>query len=153
MDIFSKLFSRNKPIQKHVEGVGIFEFFNDGVDSYWLTECPVLNLPAEFDFGAIRGDISSINPVALAKFRSIAEAPDLLFAKINDEFFTKTKQYFNMMSPADVRAEFYVKSLSVSHIAEYEFGFHSRSKDIFVELFVRDDVVKEMYIDEGCCEM
>ncbi|MDP5189642.1 hypothetical protein, partial [Rheinheimera baltica] len=60
MDIFSKLFRRNKPIQKHVEGVGIFEFFNDGVDSYWLIECPVLSLPAEFDFGAIQGDISSI---------------------------------------------------------------------------------------------
>ncbi|MCL1049899.1 hypothetical protein L2755_09730 [Shewanella abyssi] len=64
MGIFSKLFSKPKPITKSVDGLGEFEFFNNGKDRYWQVERSVMNLPPEFDFGAINGDVHTIDSAA-----------------------------------------------------------------------------------------
>lgn len=151
MGIFSKLFSKPKPITKFVDGLGEFEFFNNGEDRYWQVERPVMNLPPEFDFGAINGDVHTIDSNAMKCFKEIAQQPDQLFVLLTDDFLAKAQPHFDKLSFETVRDEFYVKSLTTSNEFEYEFELHSRSKDIFIELFVRDGNVTEVHLDEGCC--
>jgi hypothetical protein len=153
MSIFSKLFSKPKKITRHIDGLGEFVFFNDEEDSYWEVERPLLNLPTGFDFGAIEGNVDSIDSGAINEFIVIAQDPDKLFDMLGSAFLTKIEAHFDELTLVTVRNEFYIKSLTISNKLEYEFGLHSRSKDIFVELFVRNGRVSEVHLDEGCCSV
>ncbi len=153
MGLFSKLFSNPAPTVKLVTRLGELEFFNDGIDSYWKIERPVLNLPPEFDFGAIAGSAHSVDADALKCFQDIALQPDQLFSLLTESFFSKAGVHFSHLSAKNVKHEFYVKSITTSSNLNYEFGLHSRSKDIFVELFVRSGKVAELYLDEGFCDV
>lgn len=153
MGFFSKLFSGPKPITKVINGLGEFEFYNDGTDRYWKIERPISNLPEEFEFGVIAGDVHTIEQGALDFFKKAAENPAILFSLLNDEFISKASENVSNVDKSNIQEEFYLRSLTTSDIDSYEFGLHSRSKDIFIELFVRKGEVSEIYVDEGCCEV
>ena len=71
---------------------------------------------------------------------------------MNSLFFEKVFTKFGELNMHDVKNKFYIKSLTCSSKDKFEFGLHSTERDIFVELFCRNGVVTEVYIDEGCCE-
>ncbi|WNC67482.1 hypothetical protein RI845_13260 [Thalassotalea nanhaiensis] len=152
MVFFSNLFGRKKSVTFEVPELGAFEYFKDEVDEYWQIENPVGKLPEKFDFGAIDGNLNGPREDALNEFIKLARKPEVLFTYLNDLFFREIKPTFGQLSVEDVRSKFYLKSLTCSEKGKFEFGFHAIEKDVFVELFFRNGIVKEVHIDEGCCK-
>ena len=72
---------------------------------------------------------------------------------LTEEFWVKARPHFKELTVDSICEEFYIKSISTSNEEDYEFGLHSRSKDIFIESFVRSGEITEVHIDEGCCDV
>ncbi len=152
MSFLSNLFGKKNAKTIQLDGLGEFSYSNDGVDEYWGVEHPVGKLQAKFDFGAISGNLEGPNSEALEVFRFYAEKPENLYSYLNELFFSKLKEKVGDITIKDVQADFYLKSLTCSSKKEFEFGFHSKKEDIFIELFFRGGSVAEVHLDEGCCE-
>ena len=158
MKFFSHLFSKPKPKPKpkpprmEIDGVGCFEFYKDKVDQYWQVEKPVLDLPPKFDFGAIEGDANEMNADAFICFKKYAANPCALYKLLPDVFFSTASPHFDNLNIDNVEEEFYIKSLTTTGLDRFEFGLHSKSKDIFIEIFVREGEAKEVFLDSGCCD-
>lgn len=152
MSFLSNIFGKNKAKIRLLAGLGKFTYCDDGTDEYWGIEQPVSRLPTKFDFGAISGSLDGPNPEALEAFRFYAQNPETLYSFLNELFYSKLKEKFGDLTVEDVQTDFYLKSLTCTSKAEFEFGFHSIKNDIFVELFCRGGLITEVHIDEGCCE-
>lgn len=152
MSFLSNIFGKKKAKTIQLDGLGEFSYSHDGTDEYWGVEQPVGKLPDEFDFGAIYGNLEGPNPEALEAFHFYAEKPENLYSYLNELFYSKLKEKLGDLTIKDVQADFYLKSLTCTSKEEFEFGFHSKKKDIFVELFCRGGSVTEVHLDEGCCE-
>ncbi len=134
-----------------VPGAGIFEYYKDKDDEYWMVEHPVMALPDGFDMGFIEGGIDGPRPEALKTFLAFARQPFRLAGLVGEKVLAAVRPHFPGIDRRLFEQEFFLKSLSVTDENTFEFGFHSRSKDIFVEAFVRNGVVTETCVDEGCC--
>ncbi|WP_444942468.1 hypothetical protein ACJJI3_11070 [Microbulbifer sp. ZKSA004] len=152
MSFLSNIFTKNKAKTMRLDSLGEFSYFNDGRDEYWKVEKPVGLLPSRFDFGAVSGSLEGPYQVALDVFQFYAERPENLYSYLNDLFYSKLKEKYGDLTIKDIQSNFYLKSLTCESKEEFEFGFHSYSDDVFVELFCKAGSVTEVHIDEGCCE-
>jgi hypothetical protein len=152
VSILSNIFGKKKEKTMNFYGLGEFSYSNDGTDEYWSIEQPVGKLPSKFNFGAICGNLEGPNSEALEAFSFYAEKPENLYSYLNELFYSKLKEKFGNLTIKDIQTDFYLKSLTCTSKEEFEFGFHSNKKDIFIELFFRGGSVTEVHLDEGCCE-
>lgn len=153
MNIFLRLFGKSEVVTRNVSGIGAFEYYKSKDDEYWMIEYSVLSLPSEFDFGTVSGSADGPSLEAIEGFKLFATQPSRLMDLINQTFIETVSSYFPNIDKQNIDTEFFIKSLTLSDRNNFEFGLHSRSKDIFIELFVRNSVVTKIHKDEGCCHL
>lgn len=136
-----------------IQGMGVFEYYKDKHGEYWKIEQPTLSLPKEFDFGALQGTSEGTSTNAQVAFEYYASNPGQLFGFLDQRFESVASKHIDAFKLDAVEKEFLVKSLAVNDKENFECGFHSRSKDLLIEIFVRNGAMSELYSDEGCCEV
>jgi len=152
VSLLKKIFGQNEAVSKEIEGLGVFTFYKDSVDSYWKIEKPVGSLPEGFDFGTIDGDENSPNKEAQDVFTRLANYPEEVNSLLGPSFFSKLPEALGFNSLNDIESKLFLKSLTCTSANHFEFGFHSREGDIFVEAFCRSGEITEVHVDEGCCD-
>ncbi|WP_296050468.1 hypothetical protein [uncultured Alteromonas sp.] len=145
------LFGSSKPKTIRLDGLGTFSYFGDQVDSYWETESPVALLPKKFSFGAIEGDCSGPSSNALAAFKKLANAPEILASLIGPQFIENARNHITLKDGKDFHSKFFLKTLTCKSEDEFEFGYHSFEGDLFIESFYRSGVITQIHMDTGCC--
>ena len=143
--IFKNFFKKSRSIQH--PNLGELVFVDDGVGTYW----EIIKY-SDFALAAITGSDAGPTSRATSAFLDLIGNTDKLFTLINSEFLEIIKPEHEICEVSEVKQLFRLHSLTVESAEHYEVGFHSNSQDIFVELFVRDGTVKEIYKDVGCCE-
>ncbi|MEL7023512.1 MAG: hypothetical protein AAGL69_07155 [Pseudomonadota bacterium] len=144
---------KSKPDDVHIEGLGAFRYFEDEVDKYWeLTS--VFGDPANairLDFCAVDGDSNGTKETAKDALLALLNDPTALWSLVDHKVVEAVKGGASEINEANFKEHFFVKTLTVSDFGFFEVGFHSKSKDVFLELFVRQGVVTDMDRDYGCC--
>lgn len=132
---------------KEIATIGTFAYNNDGKSEYWEVEGPVAQLPLGFEFGAISGTKEEINSEAKESFIKYANQPEELLLLIPSQCYEKISKYIPNTSPENLTCEFFIKSLSTTSKFDFEFGLQSKTKDLFIEIFIRNGRFSEIYID------
>lgn len=135
--------------------LGILRYTEDSEGPYW----EVLETPSdtrnsvEIDFAAVAGTYDGPDPQAIAAFSSKIKRPQTLWGLIDDSFISLVAGDFYGLAPSNASDHFYLRSLTLESPQKFEVGFHARTKDIFVEIFIENGVVANVERDDGCCTM
>ncbi|MRX27690.1 hypothetical protein [Kangiella sp. HZ709] len=151
MSFFKTLFKK-ETVKKEIEGLGLFEFYQDQNDSYWKIEHSVLSLPNNFSFGAINGSQTELNKQALQAFKYYATQPNLLIELLDKNFERLAQKCISDFNLLQVEQHFFIKTLTTTDDENFEFGLHSKTIDVFIEVFIRANRLDSLHLDEGCCE-
>ena len=144
---------KNHPPEKHVKGLGDFRYTKDGIDEYWelISELRDSNNSIEIDFCTINGNTAGAYESAENTVIALLKNPTALWALVDEEFLSSAKEDIPELTKERIKEYYFIKTLTVSDSGSYEIGFHSKDKDIFLELFVREGSVTEIHKDYGCC--
>lgn len=144
--IFGKL-----PIETEVSGLGKATFNSE--ESAWeLNEQPKdLTSGLDLKFCCISGDVQGPNQKNVQAFIRYIESPELLWKFIGNKFQRKASENIPEITINNFKDHFYIYSLTLSSPNEFEVGFHALNIDIFIELFIVDDVITNIEKDVGCC--
>ena len=148
--MIKKLFAK-PPIETEVKGIGRVTF--NAEESVWeLNEQPKdLTKGLDLNFCCISGDAQGLTPKNVQAFIRYIESPELLWKFIGNKFQRKASENIPEITLNNFKEHFYIYSLTLTNPNEFEVGFHARNIDIFIELFIVNDVIKNIEKDVGCC--
>ena len=144
---------RKKPKPISIEGLGDFRYFKDKFDEYWEADSTVdiRGDSIDVDFFAISGDRLGVNEQGKAHALDLAKDSEKIWLLIDHRFTALVENEIANCNVANVREHFYIKSIAIEDDTSWEVGFHCKTEDVFVEVFVRNGAVTNLEKDYGCC--
>jgi hypothetical protein len=148
--LIKKIFGKPS-IETEIMGLGKATF--NAEESAWeLNEQPKdLTRGLDLRFCCISGDNQGPNQKNVEAFIRYIESPELLWKFIGNKFQNKASENIPEITVNNFKEHFYIFSLTLSSPNEFEVGFHARNIDIFIELFIVNDLIINIEKDVGCC--
>lgn len=142
-----------QPPAIHIDGLGDFRYSKEGIDEYWelVSELKDLDNSIELDFCAIDGNPAGVYESSKDAVVALLNNPTTLWSLVDEKFMASVIEDAPELTKESIKEHYFIKSLTVSELGSFEIGFHSRDKDVFLELFVREGSVTEIHKDYGCC--
>jgi len=125
----------------------------EDTDEYWelISELRDPNNSIDLGFCAIDGNPAGVYEPAKDTVVALLNNPTTLWSFVGERFLSSAKEDIPELTKDRIKDHYFIKSLTVSDSDSFEIGFHSKDKDVFLELFVREGTVTEIHKDYGCC--
>lgn len=148
--LIKKMFEKS-PLEAEIIGLGKATFNTE--ESAWeLNEQPKnLTHGLDLSFCCISGNEQGPNQNNVKAFTRYIESPNLLWKFIDTKCQIKASEDIPEITTNNFKDHFYISSLTLSSPNEFEVGFDARNMDIFIELFIVNNTIKNIEKDVGCC--
>jgi len=139
------------PLETELVGLGKATFNTE--ESAWeLNEQPKnITNGLDLSFCCISGNKQGPHQNNVKAFSRFIESPTLLWKFIDNKSQIKALEDIPEITTDNFQEHFYIYSLTVFRPNEFEVGFHARNIDIFIELFIVNNTIKNIEKDVGCC--
>jgi hypothetical protein len=110
-----------------------------------------INNGLELGYAVISGTTSGPSKSNIEAFLHYIKNTDSLWDYADKRFLNMASKHISNIDHANIKDNFYIRSLTLTNQNEFEVGFHARNIDVFIELFVRGGMVINLEEDIGCC--